>query len=364
MNVAWFRPRPPAAPHPIDDTPSLVAELGTRHRIELYDERAAHDFVWRHWRHPYDVCVYELRDAASAAYLWPYLVHYPGIVRLRSASLRRSRWNMLRDTGRLDDYDAEASLGGLDGLGIPLAASRLTVVGDAYAARALQEAYPDARLRHAPLAVTAAVRHAETRRDVPVFGIVEATGADVAAHAGDRARAAGTSLDLRFDISDRTELSECDVIVSLQWPSLEPPLGALYAMAAGRPAIVYEGAVTAAWPAIEPQAWQPRGFIAGPDPVVVSIDLRDVEHSLMRAMQRLAVDVRLRRQLGDAALRLWRDSATIVQAAVAWEALLEEAAAIAAPRPPAHWPPHLTADGSERARAMLARFGVTVDLFS
>ena len=363
MRIAWFTPRPPDTVHPLDDTPSLVAELGTRHPIDLYDERRAHEFVWRQWRDPYDACVYELTDTASASYLWPYLIHYPGIVRLRAASLQRSRFELLRARGRLRDYLAEVAVAGREALGIPLTASRLVVVGDAYAARALQEAHPDARLRHAPVAVTGAVQDSAAR-DVPVFGIVGTTAVEVVRQAAERARAAGAALSLRFDISTTPAVSACDAIVSLQWPpSPEPPLGALYAMAAGRPSIVCEGAVTAAWPALDPQTWQPRGYLTGREPVAVSIDARDAEHSLMRAMHRLATDAALRQQMGNAALAWWQSSATVAQAAAAWDPLLEDAAGTEPPGRPPDWPPHLTADGSERARAMLAPFGVTVDLF-
>jgi hypothetical protein len=188
---------------------------------------------------------------------------------------------------------------------------------------------------------------------------------DIVTQAANRARAAGASLSLRFDVSTVRALHECSAIVTLEWPPPpEPPLPALFAMAAGRPSIVCEAAVTAGWPALDPQTWQPRGFMTGQEPVVVSIDPRDAEHSLMRAMRRLAADTALREAMGSAAHRWWRSSPGVTQAAAAWDALLEEAAGIEPPRLPRHWPSHLTTDGSERARAILAQFDVRVDLFS
>jgi hypothetical protein len=78
-------------------------------------------------------------------------------------------------------------------------------------------------------------------------------------------------------------------------------------MAAGKPVIVFETLVTAGWAALDPQTWQPRGFgRESADPVAVSIDPRDEEHSLMLAIQRLSSDPGLRARLADAA-QAWRE---------------------------------------------------------
>ena len=96
-------------------------------------------------------------------------------------------------------------------------------------------------------------------------------------------------------------LADADVIVSLPWPPTdERPAVARAAMTARKPLIVLEMTSTAEWPALDPQTWQPRGF-AGDPPIVVSIDPRDEEHSLMLAILRLANDALLRRRLADAA---------------------------------------------------------------
>ena len=361
MKVAWFLARPSATPHPIDDTPSLLAELGSRHQIDLYDEQRAHDFVWRQWRSPYDVCVYELTDRADAAFVWPYLLRYPGIVRLRSSSLGRTRAQMLHRMRRAGDYAAEVAVAGRDALRIPLAASRLVVVGDEYIAHALQAEYPEARVRHAPLSVPDCGPPMRPAHATPIFGVAGESSRGLIMGGAERARAAGTPIELRLDVVTTEGLRECDVVLSLPWPSVpEPPIAALFAMACGRPAVVYESAATAHWPALNPQTWQPRAFYDGADPVVVSIDPRDTEHSLMLTMRRLAVDHGLRTTLSEAAL-VWRHAHTPTTAAAAWDALLAEAAEIQ-PRPlPAGWPAHLTADGTERARAILSEFGVRVD---
>jgi hypothetical protein len=78
---------------------------------------------------------------------------------------------------------------------------------------------------------------------------------------------------------------------------------AVAAMAARKPVIVLETSLTAEWPALDPQTWRPRGF--GTDaPIVVSLDPRDEEHSLVLAIQRLSSDPVLRARLADAAY-LW-----------------------------------------------------------
>ena len=70
----------------------------------------------------------------------------------------------------------------------------------------------------------------------------------------------------------------------------------------------------------------------------------------------------MRAQLGDAARDWWRTHATPGHAAEDWGRILAEAALLHPPARPADWPGHLTADGTERARAILAECGVTVDL--
>jgi len=66
--------------------------------------------------------------------------------------------------------------------------------------------------------------------------------------------------------------------------------------------IVLETSHTADWPAIDPQTWGPRG-VGRDEPIVVSLDPRDEEHSLVLAIQRLSSDANLRAQLVAAADR-------------------------------------------------------------
>jgi hypothetical protein len=361
MRIAWFTDRSATRPHPLDDTRSLLAELAARHVVELYDEARAHDFVWRYWKAPYDVCVYELSDTLASAFIWPYLLHYPGVVRLRSSRLRRSRRHWLHLNRRTSDDAAEAAFAGSDALRIPFTTARLIVVGDAFAADALQERYPWARLRHAPISVPSAPARLASE-GIPLFGVAAAPSMELVSRAVRRARDAGSALDVQLDPAAAP--SACDAIIALEWPPRpEPPAGALFAMAAGRPAIVYEVPATAGWPAADPQTWTARGA-HDCEPIVISLDPRDEEHSLMLALRRLADDAAFRVRMGEAARAWSAPNGTAAQAAEAWERILVEAATLQPPPRPADWPAHLMADGTARARELMSEIGVGVDFLA
>jgi hypothetical protein len=174
-----------------------------------------------------------------------------------------------------------------------------------------------------------------------------------------RARNAGADLELIAGSADSV-LENADIIIALTWPPADELTLALVGMAMRRAVIVLETESTAGWPALDPQTWQPRGW-TGQTPIVVSIDPRDEEHSLSLALRRLASDAALRDSLGSAAQDWWRQHATTDRAVHVWRSILAEAASITPPPRPANWPRHLTANGTERARDLLAEFGATVD---
>jgi len=339
VRIAWLRPTSLTdGANPLDDTAPLVDELSRLHDIELIDAAAAHHLVWRHAREPFDLFVHEMAADARHAFVAPYAVHFPGLLLLKDFAPHTSR-------------------------AIP--ASRLVVVGDEAVAASLRETYAETPIVSAPPATgvgagskmgsdpiftRTAFRGTATR-----FGLL--TGrSDVVERAAARARAAGAALDIVTGPAAEV-IGRADVMIALDWPPpAGPPAAALAAMAAGRAVVVFETLVTAGWPALDPQTWQPRGFSRETaDPIVVSIDPRDEEHSLMLAMERLAAEPALRTALG-AAGRAWSDAhAQPAHAVEAWRRILD-----APGLPPS--PPFPGADGSEHLRATLAEFGVTADL--
>src|SRR5262245_61650290 len=141
MRLAWFRPATHVSDR-LDDTSALVRALATEHEIEMFDETRGHDFIRLDFRAPFDLCVFELADTQQHAYIWPYLMHVPGVLRLRSRSLHDSRTEMLARQQRHDDHAVELAFSGWELIGAPVLASRTTVVSDAHAAARLQRAYP------------------------------------------------------------------------------------------------------------------------------------------------------------------------------------------------------------------------------
>lgn len=340
MTVGWLRPAPASPPDPLDDTASLIDELRTTHRIEIIDESRAHDLVWRHARQPFDRLVHELADSRAHAFVSAYAVHFPGILLLRAFGARHAR---------------------------AIRAARLVVVGDAALADSLSESYQPTRFVHAPIGVPAS-----TSRDSEPAAATSSTASSITCallgttrrgvleRAVARARAAGAGIEILTGRSDDL-LRRADIIAALSWPPpAGPPVAALAAIAAGKPTIVLETLVTAGWPAFDPQTWLPRGSpvagqtVGSADPICVSLDPRDEEHSLVLALRRLAADPALRAQLGQAARTWWRGHATIAHAAAAWRCILSE------PDLPIS-SAAASADGSEHARSVLAEFGVTVD---
>jgi hypothetical protein len=360
MRLAWFRPGTHVSEQ-LDDTAALVAALASEHQIHVVDEARAHDFIRLDFRTPFDLCVFELADTRRHAYIWPYLFHVPGVLRLRSLSLHESRTDALRRQHREADRALELAFSDWDLLGAPILASRLTVVSDAHAAATVQRSYPNARVRSAPVGLDWGQTRGLTRGQTPVVGSFFPSG--VVRRAVGRARDAGARVDLMIDASPEQILDTADIVVATHWPPADDSTLAIAGMAAGKAVVVFETEHTAGWPALDPQTWQPRGWTRD-RPIVVSVDPRDEEHSLSLALRRLATDALLRRDLGAAAHEWWRRYATVDHSIRAWRSILEEAASLAPPPRPDNWPRHLTADGTERARDLLGECGATVDFLT
>lgn len=68
---------------------------------------AAHEFLWRHDRVPYDLVVYQFGNAPCHDYMWAYAFRFPGLVVLHDGQLHHARARMLLQRKRVDDYRAE-----------------------------------------------------------------------------------------------------------------------------------------------------------------------------------------------------------------------------------------------------------------
>ena len=384
--------------------------------------RAAHDFVRLHARRPYDLTVYQLANAASHAYLWGYVVRYPGLAVLHDTVLHQARVRHGAGTRGTGEYRAELrydrpelhdGVCGIAGLHIPnllaawtllrpiLETARCTAVHDRGAADDLRRKYPGRRIDllrfgvarpdpdeesrstvAAGHVVFAAVAHTtcvggiavilralrRVRRETPatlrILGAIE----DAAALASE-IRAAGLDADaVSFpegaprDGSDEALLSGSHVCVCLQDRPGELTDSWMRCLAAGRPTIVGARARLADVPLLDPRSW--RNLHGGAEGgIAVGVDPRHEEETLWLAMRRLAVDGDLRRTLGGRA-RSWWNARGGTQADMIddYRRLIHDVAREGPARagdPPAHF----RADGMELVRRIAEDCQLDSDLF-
>jgi len=342
VKIAWFRERPLDGEDAADDTVQAIRQLGQTHEIELITRAGAHDFVWKHFRAPYDLTVFELLDEAGASFIAAYAAHYGGVTIVSGAFPH--------------------SAAGARALRRACAAARLLIARDEASAARLHDEHPTIPVRAIPpgwgsdrgqIGVRSVSGSGSGTGSDPVrFAVVGRNRDRTAANAMRRAQEAGAHARL-VPTPDAA-----DVVLALAWPpDGEPLMPALAAMAAGQAVVVFETEVTAGWPALDGHTWRPRPGSSA-EPIVVSIDPRDEEHSLTMAIKRLAGDAPLRNTLAAAGHAWWQSHATAAHSLARWRAVMDEA--IAAP-PPAPLPDLL--DGSATARRILAELGVSVDLF-
>ncbi len=120
--LAWFTPLPPETSGVAAYNVELLPGLATAFEIDVFvDGRpdrfaglapgprvySAHDFVWKQFRQPYDLVVYQLGNAPCHDYMWAYLVRYPGLVVMHDGQLHHARARALLAQGRADDYRSE-----------------------------------------------------------------------------------------------------------------------------------------------------------------------------------------------------------------------------------------------------------------
>lgn len=332
MRIAWFRAVTPDSSNLLDDTALLIDELRTSHDVDVIVEADAHDFVWRQSRQPWDMCVYELDDTPAHAFMWAYLVNFPGIVMLRNMDVPHLR--------------------------VALFASRCIVTATTAGADVLRARSGNIHVRVAPIGVAAPADTSRHNGGPPKILVVDKRdrGRDVVARALARARDAGAVFEV---VAADAPVSVPDVIVSLEWPPFRHvPSVVLAGMAAGKPVVTMEMDATADWPAMDPQTWRPRGLGRSQMPVVVTIDPLDEEHSLMLAVRRLVADAPLRERLGTAAQAWWKEHGTPRHAAAAWNQILAEAVLLSPPPRPDRWPKQFSEDGTELVREILNELGL------
>ena len=387
--------------------------------------RAAHDFVWRNSLRRYDLTVYQLANAGSHAYLWGYVVRYPGLAVLHDTVLHHARLHHARNrygaaSRRPGEYRAELrydrpelhdGVGGIAGLRVPhllaqwpllrpiLETARCTAVHDPDAADDLRRRYPGCRVdvlrfgvarpdpepqpTNSDPVVFAAVAHTtcvggvenllralgRVRRERPatlrILGAVENAAGVMA-----RAFAAGLDADAVIlpergpagDGPDSASLRGCDICVALQERPGEVTDSWLRCLAAGRPTIVSARARLVDVPLLDPRSW--RNLHGGPEEgVAVGVDPRHEDETLWLAMRRLAVDGNLRQALGRRALSWWKArSGRQAEMVDDYRRLLHELVR-ERPAPAAGLPAHFRADGMELARGIGEDCGLAGDLF-
>ena len=378
MRIAWFRPDDATSGRG-DHLDDVIVALGAHHTVTCITEDLAHDFVWRHARGHFDLCVYELDNTARHQYMWPYLLHFPGVLALRTATLHDARRARLVHEGRRADYATEIGFAGgpthilppwhlargqWPMLRIPVTAAILTVVEDSQLQQHLQAALPEAHVRLVDVGIAPAAAAAHPTNGAephPAVAILEPTREAVVRRAIARTEADTGPVSVQRALVEAGRAA--DVAVALRWPLHGRPLvSAVQAMAAGVPVIVPELYGTAHWPAVDPQTWRPRDLDAsangGEAPAAVAIDPRDEEHSLVLALRRLLTDAPLRRAIGDAGRAWWAAHATIDRAIEAWQGVLSDAARMRVPARPPSWPAHLDADGTALTVKLLTEAGV------
>ena len=185
--VAWFTPLPPVrsgiSAYSVEVLPLLAAtfdidvfvEGASAARVDGCVVWSAHDFLWRHLRHPYEVIVYQVGNAPCHDYMWPYLVRFPGLVVLHDAQLHHARARSLLSRGRRDDYReefrfnhpevdpaaAEYVVAGFTGaiyylwpmLRVVMTAARAVAVHSAPLADDLREEFPETTVLHVRMGV-------------------------------------------------------------------------------------------------------------------------------------------------------------------------------------------------------------------
>jgi glycosyltransferase involved in cell wall biosynthesis len=160
------------------------------------------------------------------------------------------------------------------------------------------------------------------------------------------------------DVTFDQAIAACDVVINLRWPTTQETSGPwVRALALGRPTVVIDLAHQTHVPSLDPRTWRLHEPAADPsgeadrNAVMVALDIRDLRHSLIAAMRRLATDRPLRDRLGRAARRWWEQEHTVARMIDDYERAI--ARAMSAPSPTPDWPAHMRPEPGSHARDLL-----------
>jgi glycosyltransferase involved in cell wall biosynthesis len=427
MRLAFVSPLPPAATGIADYAVEVLELLAERHRLEAFHDQEqvetarlprgvsavpARELTARHLERPYDLAIHQLGNAPAHAFVWEALARVPGLLVLHDLVLHHARGQMFLDAPEvrayarcpwdarlresalrpLGAYEAElayayprqarrlaaAQLGTTGALlpyayplfRLPVEASRVTAVHNAFMAAAIREELPDAEVATLPMRADASAVPAAAVDAVRAHHGLEAGDLVVACYglltrekqigtvARAVARAARALPRLRLllvgPVPDRAALGRllarhgvaersvvtgrvpfeqlpayieaADLVVHLRYPTARETSAALLrVLAQGRPTVISD---------LEHLA-------AIPEDAVVRADVADEEGDVTRAILRLAERPGLRESLGRRAAEYVRREHSGERCLAGYEAALERAASQPEPRPrawPAHWP--------------------------
>ncbi len=412
LRLAWFSPLPPVRSGVAAYSAELLPHLRGAFVIDSYPETAAHDFVWRHRRAPYDLIVYQLGNASCHDYQWAYMARYPGMVVLHDAKLHHARARQLLQHQRVDDYRREfrynhpianpdfAEYAAL-GLGGPIyyfwpmrrvvmSAARLVCVHSSIVAADLRAECPEVRVDTLRMGVPALPFAADARTSIrrrlnlPSDAVVFAAfgkvtpekriasilaALNVIAAEGYPAYlmlvgdADGYDM-LRKQLEHYGVADRVRVTGHVADEAIADHLAAADACLCLRWPTAQES--SASWlrclAAGRPTVLSDLAHLADiPESVALRVDLLDEAATIAAAMRTLATDPTARQRIGRAGYEYWIANHTIEAMAEDYRRLLPIAAS--APLPPRiDLPAHFMDDHSDVATAILRRFEISTDI--
>jgi glycosyltransferase involved in cell wall biosynthesis len=426
MRLAVLSPIPPAPTGIADYTAEVLALLAPSHEIHVFHAQGAVDplalppgvrvhhasgFLKRHREQPFDLALYQMGNGPAHDFLYEPLSQVPGLLVLHDLVLHHARARMFlgspeamsyasdagsgekRDAARgvLARYGQEVAYAYPEAAGrldaahlnttgdllpyayplfrLPVEASRLVAVHNAFMLEALREEVPSVEVARIPMAATAARVPSEgvgALRDrlglhpgdfvVGSFGLLTSEKRlDTLARAVARAavhlpdlrlllvgpipdRRALAALLERHGVAGRTvmagrvplwtlpaHMEAADLVVNLRYPTARETSAALLRLLAqGRPTVISDLEHLADIPA----------------DAVVRADLTDEEGAVTRAILRLGASPRLRLRLSAAARRFAAREHSPARMRDAYLAAIDRAVRQPPPEPRPGWPAH------------------------